>query len=1481
MSAPPPTLDERDLRALLQQLRTLATTAVPEWTPPAAGDAGLMLQRIYARLLELVLQRLNRVPEKNLLAFLNLLGVSLLPPSPARAALAYGLTPGAPPTFVPRGAQAGTKASAQQPAVIFETENDLTVLPAQLTQAFTIDPTWDRYTDQTNVVGGQSADGFTPFVGTKPLPHVLHVGGGVLFDFNRAADVMLSLSFPSGGQPGTAVDVSYEHHARGVNKVILPHAIADGGGRTDVEFTITDKIDEETLKGVGLEQSPQGITDRWLRAVLATPMPDDLAARLVRLSAVQLSVAAHNLLPDFAFNNDAPLDVTKDFFPLGQTPKVGDTFFVASREALSKPGAHVTLNVKVREPPPPPLIFEFFDERTQRWEPFTKVQDGTTGFTRTGIIDCGPKVSLGRTDVNGVAAQWVRVRFEEGGYINPPRLKGFGIFFGADQRAPEFGFANRTLIDFKDFLPFGDRPGPADFFYFGENEGFSTGDKEFTFRAEAIVDTSSTATATAPVVLRWEYLTASGWQELTPHSSVAPGVEDKTLAFTKSGEVLINLPPPSPLPVALAASGEVNSKDDYWVRARIVDGSYGRAAEFVAVDPDDPKQGFRMRAGTGNIQPPQLTSLSIDYEAQAKPNVIAQNGFLFRDETNATEFAPFVPVPELTPDIYADREPTLYVGFDAAFPEEPVTLYAEVAPSAFAGSVVKETRAAPAPSALLPPLVWEYFNGTAWRPLVVFDRTNNFTASGSLEFLTPEDIGLLAKFDITARYWVRARSATNDPFDTQRLAGVFLNTVPALQATTARGEVVGSTSELPGQQLRLARAPVLRGQQLYVREPEAPSDVERATLEAEEGADALQTRVNPATGEPENWVRWHETDSFLESDARSRHYTLDRATGLITFGDGKRGLVPPRGTNNVAADYRSGGGVAGNVGPGAIAQIVTAVAGVKTVANPFASDGGAAAETVAMVEQRGPQTIRHRAHAVASGDLVWLAREAAGTRVARAKCLSNVNRELRFEPGWATLLIVPGGTESKLLPSSALIREVEDFLNARAFMGLSQQTPSRINVIGAGYLKIKVLAKIVPQDIGEAEQVKQRAVAALDAFLHPLTGGPRGTGWEFGRDVYESEVAQALESVAGVNHVETLRLVPNQAERRLTFTTAPMTVRSLPVESAVINSDLTKAARLAEPVPGGEQLTRVTFRGFKEGDRITRVLDVKVKKVAADAADSRRLTLDVVDLNDHPLPNDAVGFPTGSLVTTFDGARRLRLTQPVPRQRTGSDSKFPQIFVEQEEAAEGFKVGDVLTVFYPFPMTVTSVELPSLTLAVQSVSGGNITVSPFNSGVQTIPLGSVVTASDGARRTRLAFPIAPDKTGLTSISVADVSFASQLRPGDTLEVLTPTQLLGIEPYEAEVAFPVGSVLASLDNRVRLTLRTSFAAKQPVTSILLQDFLPNADVVSIVPRDGTDALTGLSISSVEPVTDIVHLDDNFLVYPGAHQITVVGDAEAGA
>ena len=56
-------------------------------------------------------------------------------------------------------------------------------------------------------------------------------------------------------------------------------------------------------------------------------------------------------------------------------------------------------------------------------------------------------------------------------------------------------------------------------------------------------------------------------------------------------------------------------------------------------------------------------------------------------------------------------------------------------------------------------------------------------------------------------------------------------------------------------------------------------------------------------------------------------------------------------------------------------------------------------------------------------------------------------------------------------------------------------------------------------------QLRQAILDALNAFLDPLTGGPDGTGWPLGRDVYRTEIMQAIDRTPGVDHVESLALL--------------------------------------------------------------------------------------------------------------------------------------------------------------------------------------------------------------------------------------------------------------------------------------------------------------------------------------------------------------------
>jgi len=81
-------------------------------------------------------------------------------------------------------------------------------------------------------------------------------------------------------------------------------------------------------------------------------------------------------------------------------------------------------------------------------------------------------------------------------------------------------------------------------------------------------------------------------------------------------------------------------------------------------------------------------------------------------------------------------------------------------------------------------------------------------------------------------------------------------------------------------------------------------------------------------------------------------------------------------------------------------------------------------------------------------------------------------------------------------------------------------------VVGPTYLQAGVNATVQSIDGQNQAVLQQSIVDALNRFLDPLLGGPDGTGWPFGRDIYITEIMNIIASTPGVDHVTTLSLVP-------------------------------------------------------------------------------------------------------------------------------------------------------------------------------------------------------------------------------------------------------------------------------------------------------------------------------------------------------------------
>lgn len=88
MPLPLPNLDDRTYADLVAEMRSLIPSEFPEWTDHNPSDTGIILLELLAWLTEMVLYRVNRIPNKNYATFLKLLnGADFIPPTELETAI--------------------------------------------------------------------------------------------------------------------------------------------------------------------------------------------------------------------------------------------------------------------------------------------------------------------------------------------------------------------------------------------------------------------------------------------------------------------------------------------------------------------------------------------------------------------------------------------------------------------------------------------------------------------------------------------------------------------------------------------------------------------------------------------------------------------------------------------------------------------------------------------------------------------------------------------------------------------------------------------------------------------------------------------------------------------------------------------------------------------------------------------------------------------------------------------------------------------------------------------------------------------------------------------------------------------------------------------------------------------------------------------------------------------------------------------------
>lgn len=344
-----PKLDGRTVSDILALIGKKSRAYTPEWKfNENDPDGGTALAVLFSEMFCGTVDRLDRFPDKCSLEFLNLLGVSAKPVSPAVGVASARLADGTQErVFIKKGSQLFTDLDSER--IVFETAQGYFAVPAALTDIFMTDPQNDVITRTDVTDGGLSVKPFRPDAKQNIERHSFTLCEDSVLKLDGAAEITLAL----GGSFGVKDDEraamlcqsdSVTWTMAGTNGAI-PLEAAPGNGSIILTKPAgkAARVDENNVPDE--ENGHYRITCEMKRTGNSEPIAAD--AVLISSRSTDEPETFRGRTPDKMYFNDTELPGDESVYPFGREPNAYDSLYICSDEVFSKAGALVTLDVSV------------------------------------------------------------------------------------------------------------------------------------------------------------------------------------------------------------------------------------------------------------------------------------------------------------------------------------------------------------------------------------------------------------------------------------------------------------------------------------------------------------------------------------------------------------------------------------------------------------------------------------------------------------------------------------------------------------------------------------------------------------------------------------------------------------------------------------------------------------------------------------------------------------------------------------------------------------------------------------------------------------------------------------------------------------------------------------------------------------------------------------------------------------------------------
>jgi predicted phage baseplate assembly protein len=133
MSLPAPKLDDRTFQELVDEAKKRIPYYCKEWTDHNVSDPGVTLIELFAWMTEIILYRMNQIPDNHFVNFMDMLGITLQEPQPASVPVTFWLSaPQEIPLLIAGGTEVASTQTETERPVIFTTDDDFRILPPKM-----------------------------------------------------------------------------------------------------------------------------------------------------------------------------------------------------------------------------------------------------------------------------------------------------------------------------------------------------------------------------------------------------------------------------------------------------------------------------------------------------------------------------------------------------------------------------------------------------------------------------------------------------------------------------------------------------------------------------------------------------------------------------------------------------------------------------------------------------------------------------------------------------------------------------------------------------------------------------------------------------------------------------------------------------------------------------------------------------------------------------------------------------------------------------------------------------------------------------------------------------------------------------------------------------------------------------------------------------------------------------------------------------